>query len=201
VTRRETDEDGSMLVELIVAMVLMSVVGVMVLNAVIGGFKGQRQLQDRGQALAEIRTAAQRITREIREADPVLAATPSLLTVRHDQTVGGTVRRTWEYVTVGTVTSLQQTTVTTSAAGVDSAAVVTTVISNIDPTVTLFTVTPVPGWTPPAGSVVNPLTCEKSLSPVTYARECVGTVSMHLSRLIPGHTPVSVDATVDLRNT
>jgi type II secretory pathway pseudopilin PulG len=190
-----------MLVELLVAMTLMSVVGVLVLDAVVGGFRGQKQLQDRAQALADVRTAAQRVTRDIRQADPVLGASALSLSVQHSLAGGGSLARSWTLVTVGAVTSLVQDQVTTSAAGVVSPSVRSTVISGLDPATAPFSYSPLPQWSAPAGSPVDPATCAiAATSPVSYARDCIGTVSLHLVRLVPGHGPIPVDTTVDLRN-
>lgn len=191
-----------MLVELLVGTVLMSIVGLIVLDGIVGGFTAQRGLQDRGDALAQIRTAAQRVTREIREASPIQSgATATSLTIVHDtNTSGVTVTKTWTFVTSGSRASLVQDTTTTTA-GVAGTPVRTTVLSDLDPTTLPFTYRPVSGWTAPSGSTVNATTCAISgTSPLAYSKYCVGQVTLHLVRTISGHSPVTVNATVDLRN-
>lgn len=199
-SRRTGADDGSMLVELIVGMLLMAIVGLIVLDGIVGGFRAQRGLQNRGEALAQIRTAAQRVTREIREASPILTATATSLTIEHDTDNNGSVTKTWTLDTSGSTASLVLDTTTTTG-GVASAPVRTTVLSDLDGTTLPFDYDNIPGWVAPSGSAVNADTCAISgTSPVSYSRYCIGTVFLHLVRNISGHTPVTVDATVDVRN-
>jgi type II secretory pathway pseudopilin PulG len=186
-----------MLVELMVGMILMSVVGLIVLDGIVGGFKAQRGLQDRGEALAQIRAAAQRVTREIREANPVLSATATTLTIEHDtDTAGITVTKTWTLDTSGSTASLVLDTTLTGGPTVR-----TTVLSDLDGSTLPFAYRSISGWSPPSGSTVDAVTCaEAGTSPVTYSQSCIGAITLSLVRNISGHTPVTVSARVDLRN-
>jgi type II secretory pathway pseudopilin PulG len=198
-SRRAGADDGSMLVELIVGMLLMAIVGLIVLDGIVGGFTAQRGLQNRGEALAQIRAAAQRVTREIREASPILAATATSLTIEHD-TDTGSVTKTWTLVTSGSTASLVLDTTTTSG-GVVGAPVRTTVLSDLNGATLPFEYDNILGWVAPSGSSVNADTCAiAGTSPVAYSRYCIGTVILHLVRNVSGHTPVTVNATVDVRN-
>ncbi len=191
--KRTRDESGSMLVELIVGMLLMGIVMTMVTDGILGGFKAQRGLTDRGEALESVRRAAQRVTREIREADSVSDATATTLRITHP-TDGGSVER--YYALDSTRTKLVQTTTVVGATTSTS----TNVITDLDPTSSLFSYTPVDGYTA-SDSSINASTCAiASTAPVRYSHDCIGTVKLTLVRLVRSHTPVSVDALVDLRN-
>lgn len=194
---RARSDEGSMLVELLVGMILMSIVGLIVLDGIVGGFKAQRGLQDRGEALAQIRAAAQRVTREIREADPILFATATTLTItRETDTVGVSVTKTWTLDTSGATASLVLDTTLTGGPTVR-----TTVLSDLDGTKLPFTYDNIPGWTPPTGVAVDADTCVVAgTSPVQYSQSCIGTVTLDLVRNVKGHTPVTVHAPVDVRN-
>jgi type II secretory pathway pseudopilin PulG len=200
---RRADDSGSMLVELLVGMVLMSIIGLVVLDGIVGGFKAQRGLQDRGEALAQIRTAAQRVTRQVREAHPVDWAERTTLTLRRDDTSTTQLRYRWYLQTTGGVTSLMQQTQPTDRNGVALAAYSTgvPVLAGIDGTTLPFAYEPVAQWTAPSGSTTDATTCAMAgTSPVTYDPACIGAVTLDLVRKVPGHTPVTVHARVELRN-
>lgn len=199
---RRADDGGSMLVELLVGMVLMSVIGLIVLDGIVGGFKAQRGLQDRGEALAQIRTAAQRVTRQVREANPVDHAEASTLTLRRDTTGGAQLRYHWYLQTTGGVTTLMQQTQPTLN-GVATAAYSTgvPVLTGIDGTTLPFRYEPVAQWTAPSGSTTDAATCAVAgSSPVSYDPDCIGAITLDLVRNVRGHTPVTVHARVELRN-
>lgn len=183
-----------MLVEVLVGMILMSIVGVLVLDGITGGFKSQRQLTDRSQALESARRAAQRVTREVREANPVIEATASRLRVRRSDGAGGTVLVTFEL----TGTALTRQVTRTTAAGVATAAAATTVIDSLDGTTLPFLYEARSGYTPPTG--VSAACVITGSSPLAYASDCIGKVTLRVVRTVKNHTSVSVEATVDVRN-
>jgi type II secretory pathway pseudopilin PulG len=196
---RVRSDDGSMLVELVVGMILMSIVGLIVLDGIVGGFRAQRGLQDRGEALAQVRTAAQRVTREIREASPIVVATATTLTLVHD-TDTGSVRKTWTLLPEGSAATLVLDTTTLPTVGTGTSTR-TTVLSDLDGTTSPFEYSHLSGWAAPSGSTVDPATCAiAGTAPVQYDHYCIGAVTLHLVRTVTGHTPVTVNATVELRN-
>jgi type II secretory pathway pseudopilin PulG len=201
VNTRARDE-GSMLVEMLVGMVLMSIVGMLVLQGIVDGFRSQRILQNRSEALAEVRTASERLARDIRGANPVLSATGTTLQIRRYAPNGDSVRMVWEITTTGGVTSLKKSVYTTPVGSTtEGPAVTTTALDKLTASVEPFTYYPVANFTVPSGSTVSATTCAiTGTSPVQYAPTCIGEVFLHLSRTVSGHTPVAVDAEIDLRN-
>jgi type II secretory pathway pseudopilin PulG len=189
-------DEGSMLVEMLVGMVLMSIVGMLVLQGIVDGFRSHRS-----EALAEVRTAAERLARDIRGANPVLSATSTQLQIRRYAPNGDSVRMVWEIVTLGGVRKLQKSVFTTPVGSTTEGPAVTTVaLDKLTPGVDPFTYYPVTNFAVPSGSTVNAATCEISTLPGQYAPTCIGEVFLHVSRTVNGHTPVVVDAEIDLRN-
>jgi prepilin-type N-terminal cleavage/methylation domain-containing protein len=73
--RRANDERGFTLVELLVVMVLMGVVGGVVVNAVSTSFRSAAATTSRVRALHELEIGMQRISRDLRAADPLVLST------------------------------------------------------------------------------------------------------------------------------
>jgi prepilin-type N-terminal cleavage/methylation domain-containing protein len=75
--RLRTDEDsGFSLIELLVVMLIMTVIGGIVTAGVIGGMRTTAYGQDRVHATAAAQTGIERLSRELRAADPLLVAEP-----------------------------------------------------------------------------------------------------------------------------
>lgn len=190
-----------MLVELLVGMILTALTGTIILQVVIGGFRTQRVIESRGEALAVVRAAVQRITRDIRQSDEVLQAQDSLIEIRRSAG-SGTVKERWEMVTTSGVGQLQQTVTTYNASGaIVGGPTSSALISDLDPSLLPFTYSHVDGFTVPVGSPVNPDTCAiTGFTPLSYARECVGLVTVQLLRQVKGGASIPLRSTVDLRN-
>lgn len=81
--RRPPDgADGFTLIELMVAMVLLSVVGTLVGRAIIDAHKMVRLTDDQTQGLSDVRVAGERLVRDVRDARSVVcnpAGTPAAL--------------------------------------------------------------------------------------------------------------------------
>lgn len=104
---RLAGEQGFSLVELLVVMTLLVVVGGIVTSSVVSGLTASRRGQARVYALTDLETAGQRVAREARAAQPIIAAGDNLLDLtvfRNDgrfrfryELVGGELRetRTW----------------------------------------------------------------------------------------------------------
>ena len=203
-TRRSegSGDNGMMLVELLVGMVLMSIISLIVFDGIVGGFKAQRGLQEKGDALTQVRTVAQRVLRQVREATPIHSATAQQLIVAHADNTGGTVCMKWDFVAAGSTAKLTQSVATDAACSAWGTS--TTVIDNLDASVLPFGYGHKAQWTAPSGvsvQTIDPATCIiGGTSPVKYSRYCIGTVTLHLTKLVTGHTPVVVDSTIDVRN-
>lgn len=63
---------GFTVVELLVVMVLLGIVGSVVGSAIVGGFRSSRATTARTVALHELEVAMQRMTRDLRAADPLV---------------------------------------------------------------------------------------------------------------------------------
>lgn len=68
---RRPDQRGFTVVELLVVIVILGVVGSVVTTSLVNGMRTTRQTQSRIEAMAELRTATERITRELRAACPL----------------------------------------------------------------------------------------------------------------------------------
>lgn len=79
---RRTDQSGITLVELLMSMMLMSIVGAVVLTAVLNTHRVFRTDDDEARGLADVKTVVERLGRDIRDARGVDAgATGSQLTL------------------------------------------------------------------------------------------------------------------------
>jgi type II secretory pathway pseudopilin PulG len=75
-------EDGVSLVELLVVMMLLTVIGGVITAGVASASRATQRAQHRVQAHAEVQRAVERISREVRAADPVVVALADHLEVR-----------------------------------------------------------------------------------------------------------------------
>lgn len=67
-----SDESGFSLVELLVVILLLGVVGSVVVTGLVSAMRHTQESQQRIEAMAELQRAAERITRELRAACPVM---------------------------------------------------------------------------------------------------------------------------------
>lgn len=178
-------EDGFTLVELLVAMLVLSLVGAAAVSALGQGVRASARGQARGESLMDLQLVAQRMSREIRAANPILVAEAGRIEVqiaRSGQTrryryeltpmpAPGTRNRLRELRTVGTVSD-------TFVLGEEFVAGGLTLSY--------------------ADGVGNPLTA-LPLSQGDRAR--VKTVTITLTRFTPMNpAPMSVSTTVSVRN-
>lgn len=75
-------EEGFTLVELLVAMLVLSIVGAAAVSALGQGVRASARGQARGDALMDLQLVAQRMSREIRAANPILIAEASRIEVQ-----------------------------------------------------------------------------------------------------------------------
>jgi prepilin-type N-terminal cleavage/methylation domain-containing protein len=78
---RRDDEGGFTLVELLVVILLLGVVGSIVTAGLVNAMQHTRNSQERIHAMAELQRGAERITRELRAACPVMAMDDDDVTV------------------------------------------------------------------------------------------------------------------------
>lgn len=80
-SRLRDEQSGFTLVELLVVMVLLTVIGGILTNSIVSALTASRRGQDRIYALTALETAAQRMAREIRSADPIESADADSITM------------------------------------------------------------------------------------------------------------------------
>ena len=136
---RFAGDEGFTLVELLVAMSILLVVGIVVLNGLVSGLRATERGQARVAALTDLERAAERMARDLRFADPVDGATTSQVIVNVLRDAGGTqVRHRVTYtVAAGTITDTRAVyDPPESAAPVSTTT--RTVIDDLDPAETVF---------------------------------------------------------------
>ena len=92
------EEHGITLVEMLVGMILMAIVMSMAAAGTVAAMKTQRRQISAVDVMNRSKVAMERLTREIRAANPVMVAAPNSLTV---QVTRGTVRKLTKYELVG----------------------------------------------------------------------------------------------------
>lgn len=76
-----SDESGFTLVELLVVMLILGVVGTITVAGVVQGMQTSAHAQDRAEALANSQTVVERVSRELRAADPLCAIKPGAVSL------------------------------------------------------------------------------------------------------------------------
>lgn len=195
VRHRRPSDGGFTLTEALVVMVLFAIVGAIVTTASVSGLRHQTQLQDRSGALAQARTALERIDRDIRSANPLLSASSSQIAM---QVVEPTKTRTVTYSVSGTQLIVRESDKSTAGITTTSSKVL---LPNLVSTSTnpVFSVSPVVGYVARSGSGVTATTCAMSGG---YDPGCIGTITVHVMvQPSTSRAPVSVsDNGTELRN-
>lgn len=191
-------DPGFTLAEMLVSVVVFGGVCAVVTEASISGLTHQRSLQNREAALAQARTALQRVDRDIRSAAyPVLSVSATRLVLEEDQ---ATVTRVMTYSVVGTKLYVDETDKWTS--GSVSQAPRRTLLDDVVGlgTDTVFSFSSYPGYQAPSGTYVSTSSC--AMTSGTVDTGCVGSIQVDLS-VQPEFlsTPVGVtDNGTELRN-
>jgi prepilin-type N-terminal cleavage/methylation domain-containing protein len=199
------DDGGFTLTELLVVMTLSGIIGSVVVAAVTTGLHKQTQVQDRNDALAQARTALQRVDRDIRSTSAVEAATPTEIKLQESQS---TVTRLMDYRIVPGIGSFSDLVVdetdTSNPPGVAMPAVAeVTLLTDLVQTAShqVFNFAPIANYGAP--STVSNVTCAVAgTSPTAYDPSCIGTITVSL--MVQPHSlaqPISMtDNGTDLRN-
>ena len=168
--RRMTD-DGITLAETLVVMVIFGIIGAIVTTASVTGLRQQTKVQDRSDVLAQVRTVLQRIDRDVRSANPLLAATSTQIVLRQ---VLPTSSRTITYaVSNGQLVATQVTTTTAGASSTSTKVLLRNVLNTT--AIPLFSVLPTTGYVAPTGSGVTASTCV--MTGGSFDPGCIGTIT------------------------
>jgi prepilin-type N-terminal cleavage/methylation domain-containing protein len=199
--RRHVDpaasDRGFTLAETLVSIVLFGLVSGMVTSAAVSGLHNQAQVQDRKDALAQARTALQRIDRDIRSADyPVWFVNSTTLVLAEKQ---GTVTRRMTYSVAGPDLNVDERDYSSSgsASDVPTRTLLDDLVTTGDP---VFSFASYSGYQARSGTNVNTSTC--ALTDGTIDTGCVGTITVTVTVQPQGlDQPVSLtDNGTELRN-
>jgi prepilin-type N-terminal cleavage/methylation domain-containing protein len=198
---------GFTLTELLVVITVLAIIGAAIATTTTTGLRKQSQVQDRNDALAQVRTAMQRVSRDIRSTNPLVIAEDDQIGLCEVQSVQ-TKEVTYELVADGSSKDLVVVTnVVPNCNTWMSSGTQTILLRNVanGSDTAVFGYSPRTDYTAPTGTstTVDPATCAISgTSPVQYDPSCVGTVSIHL-QVQPSSLSQPVDLTdsgTELRN-
>lgn len=184
---------GFTLIEMLVTVTILSVVGAIISNITITSMKTARWQEDKTRTLNQAKTAMERVTREIRGANSMTAASPRALTL---VTKTGTIRREVNIAVVTTTagTELRQTVTRSDAATADPATITTSTVLGglaVGNSEAVFTY---------ADGAGVPLTALPT-TPVSYSPENVKTIGVRvLLRRQNGAPPTELYQLVSIRN-
>lgn len=171
--------DGFSLIELLVALLIAGVVGGVAVSGIVGGLHQTARTQDRIDAFSELQITVERMSREVRAADPITDATPDRMEVqvRRD---GGCFRFVYELA--GDELQVRRD------VSADDCATFTPGAS-----------------TPMVSDVINPggrplFTYQTSDGAPTTSLEDISTVNMEIVRDLRDQQPVAVSTVVNVRN-
>lgn len=129
---RPADEQGFTLVELLVVVVLLGVVGSVALAGIVTAFRTSTNAQERVATLTELETATQRMSREIRMADPVLTSPAPAANALAVAVYRGSGRMTFTYAAAGGVLTETRRTFATPTAATPISTVTTELATDLD---------------------------------------------------------------------
>jgi type II secretory pathway pseudopilin PulG len=196
------------LIEMLIAVMLTGTIGAVVTSSITTGLHDQVRITAHAVAIGQVRTAAQRVTRELRDAAPVLAASATTVTVLQTTAAGSRVL-TYSVVTTGGVTNLvvdekDYNSSTPSSDHLVATQQQKTVISGLNNTAgyPVFSFAPAATYQPAPGSGVNTTTCAiPNSAPTTYSPDCVGAITVHVRQNVGTSTEViDVTENVEIRN-
>ncbi|MDQ1704630.1 MAG: hypothetical protein QOF18_996 [Frankiaceae bacterium] len=187
--RERAADDGYSLIEMLVVLALVGIVGGIISATMISGMRNTRQAQNRAYSASLVQTQLERISRDIRVADPIRAASANAITVDVYRT-NTCVRRQWS-VSSGALVSTSTTFATWSACAVypATATPTSTVTSTVLPSLGNGS-TPVFTYQNAAGA---------ALSAPTVSQIAVVDVTLVQSGQ-ENRGPVTLDTSVGVRN-
>jgi prepilin-type N-terminal cleavage/methylation domain-containing protein len=188
---------GVTLIELLVAITLLGTVGTVLTQSVVSGLGTQLKVAAHGVAISQVRTAVQRVTRELRDANPICAISPTGVTLQQPTTSG---YRTLVYSVSAAGSKYRLTLKTTSGTCVQAASMTatqTTVISGLTDSA-VFAVAPNPDFTGQTCVITG-------TNPVQYSPKCVGSVTLTITAAVGTSAAdqgeyISVHGNTDVRN-
>lgn len=193
---RTAPDEGFTLIELMVAMSLFLLIGALTFNTVVTGLHSQTRLTQRSSAMDDVRTAAQRMSRDIRESE---VADARDLSLTMSQPLAGGSHRLLIWQVVGT--DLTRTVQTQDATGaVTATAGPTAVLHNVSTSIVPFGYVKSASYAVTAGSGVSSTCQVAGVTPTRYSANCIGVIVLRLSRTLPTGPPVTLNQNVELRN-
>lgn len=174
-TRLHSEDSGLSLVELLVAMVISTVVGMAVVQSVATGVRAMTLTQSRADALGDLSRGIEQVSREVRAAYPL---TTALGTELRAEVCRGAQRQRWRYRVAGGDLLVQGETWNGTTWTVGSPERV--LIDDVT-TAAPFSYLTIAGTT--------------TANPAQVAR-----VRVQLTRAVPDSGPVSADTTLTVRN-
>lgn len=193
---RTSADAGFTLVEMLVVIVVLGVIGAVVSSAVVSSLRTQRLTQANVQSTSDARTAVERMTRDMRTANPLRAGEAGRTTF--DMYYAGRCERRTYYVSGGDLKLDRQAFAAGVRCGSSSAtpgaAVTTTVVENVtnDSTQPLFRYFRWDSVAKQRAEVTAPV--------AATAIRSVDTVLVEVSVSTPEQGDVSLKTLVDLRN-
>jgi prepilin-type N-terminal cleavage/methylation domain-containing protein len=185
--RRQQCDHGFTLVELLMSILLFGIVSSVVTSASINGLHHQREIQDRGDALAQARTAVQRIDRDIRSTTQVDYATNSKLLMKEPLYSGTTVIGSrwscyYTYTTGGSTELVGDINLTSAVCPSSPSSTSQVLMRHVTNSTSspLFSYLSVTGYSAPAGSGIDASTCSMGGAPTAFAPSCIGTIAVQV---------------------
>ena len=178
-------DSGFTLVEALMFILLFGIVSSVVAGFATSGLHHQRELQDRSDALAQARTAIQRIDRDIRSTSQIDSATSTDLILQEPVYSGTTVTGSSRWVcyyllTSGSTTKLiADVNTATDTCPSTPSSLSKVLVSNVTST-SLFSYTPVTGYSSPTSSVASGTCVMSGTSPTAYDPSCIGKIAVSI---------------------
>lgn len=170
-------EDGVTLTETLITLLLMGIVGAVVVLSLVQGSRTSARSRERAEAVSELQLAMERISREVRAADPLVVAEADEISMD--------VNRAGQVLRLAYALSADDLVETRSVGGV------VTGTTTLAEDVVDFSLT----YRDEAGAALPTPVAAGSLGAVVR-------VSVHIERFIQGvPTPIELETTVHLRNT
>ena len=181
------DDGGFTLVELLIVVMLLGVVGGMVTRSVIAGYAATSHHQARVLALTDLERAVERLSREVRAADPVVAAADGGNDLTVDTYRGSDrIRYRWAYdAGTGVITQTRSVYAPATASTASSTTTQAMIGDVAQGTTPVFT------YLAADGSAVA--------SPSTNSGD-IARVAITVIRQVPGRDGIRVQTSVALRN-